>query len=132
MLKTRAGEAVSLDQLIDEAVHRAGTLAQGSLGLAEEQRRHVAEAVGVGAVKYADLVNDRIRIDVPAERALALALLEFPSTVRRRGRRGCGCAASPRACSREAGSCSGSKPPSTCRAAVYPQLAHAPCLNCLT
>ena len=131
VLKTRAGEAVSLVALIDEAVLRAKVIMdQGSPELSAAERTRVAEMVGVGAVKYADLANDRIRdyvfqwermlafdgntapylmyaharicsllrkagaaghesvgttaamtIEAPAERALALELLEFPGTI---------------------------------------------------
>ena len=62
MLKTRAGDAVSLAALIGEAVDRAsGILDQGSSGLTASERMRIAEMVGIGAVKYADLANDRIR-----------------------------------------------------------------------
>jgi arginyl-tRNA synthetase len=131
MLKTRAGDAASLAALVGEAVDRArGIVDQGSSGLTEGERAHIAEMVGIGAVKYADLANDRIRdyvfswdrmltfdgntapylmyaharirsilrkaqagradfalaaeqirIEVPSERALALELLGFPSTL---------------------------------------------------
>jgi arginyl-tRNA synthetase len=131
VLKTRAGEAVSLVALIDEAVSRARVIMdQGSPELGVAERARIAEMVGVGAVKYADLANDRIRdyvfqwdrmlafdgntapylmyaharicsllrkagasglkcvdfagamtIEAPAERALALELLEFPATI---------------------------------------------------
>jgi arginyl-tRNA synthetase len=131
VLKTRAGEAVSLVALIDEAVARAKViLDQGSPELGEGERTRIAQLVGVGAVKYADLANDRIRdyvfqwdrmlafdgntapylmyaharicsllrkagaadqpalpdpaalrLEAPAERALALELLEFPGTI---------------------------------------------------
>lgn len=135
VLKTRAGEAVSLTALVEEAVDRAKALAgQGSAGLSESERARIAEMVGIGSVKYSDLANDRIRdyvfswdrmlafdgntapylmyaharirsilrkaqvgqsdlalaaqqvtIDAPTERALALELLEFPSTLVRLG-----------------------------------------------
>ena len=131
MLKTRAGDAVSLAALVGEAVERARAIVdQGSAGIAESERARIAEMVGIGAVKYADLANDRIRdyvfswdrmltfegntapylmyaharirsmlrkaqagdahfalaseqirIDAPAERALAMELLEFPGTL---------------------------------------------------
>ncbi|HTV79470.1 MAG TPA: arginine--tRNA ligase [Steroidobacteraceae bacterium] len=131
VLKTRAGEAISLLALIDEAVMRAtGILDQASPELAATDRARIAEMVGIGAVKYADLGTDRsrdyvfqwdrmlafdgntapylmyaharicsmlrkagapapemvrggdaIRIEAPAERALALELLGFPATV---------------------------------------------------
>jgi len=62
MLKTRAGESISLQALLDEAVQRARTLVdEKSPHLDPEQRAAIAKAVGVGAVKYVDLVNDRIK-----------------------------------------------------------------------
>lgn len=135
VLKTRAGEAVSLTALVEEAVDRAkGIAGRGAPGLTESERARIAEMVGVGSVKYSDLANDRIRdylfswdrmlsfdgntapylmyaharirsilrkaqagheelalaaaqitIHAPAERALALELLEFPSTLVRLG-----------------------------------------------
>ena len=135
VLKTRAGDAVSLTALIEEAIDRAKGIAdQGSSGLTESERARIAEMVGIGSVKYSDLANDRIRdyvfswdrmltfegntapylmyaharirsilrkaqvgrgdralaaeqitIEAPTERALALELLEFPSTLVRLG-----------------------------------------------
>lgn len=62
VLKTRAGETVSLTALLDEAVIRAKAVVdKGSPSLSESERARISEIVGVGAVKYADLVNDRIR-----------------------------------------------------------------------
>jgi arginyl-tRNA synthetase len=130
MLKSRAGEALSLGALLDEAVERATkTVEAKSRDLDSAQKSAVALAVGIGAVKYADLANDRIkdyvfdwnrmlaldgntgpylmyahararsifrkggispagltappRVESPEERALALALLPFGSTVER-------------------------------------------------
>ena len=53
-LKTRTGEQVKLAQLIDEAVERAGRVIADRYDDAE-QRDQIAEAVGVGALKYGDL-----------------------------------------------------------------------------
>jgi arginyl-tRNA synthetase len=130
--KTRSGENVRLEDLLDEAVRRAESVVEvknPSLGGAE--RRAIAEAVGIAAVKYADLSTDRIkdyvfdfdrmlafegntgpyllyalvrvrsifrkasergmgtgwdgaafRVEEPAEKALALALLRYPGVVR--------------------------------------------------
>jgi arginyl-tRNA synthetase len=131
-LKTRAGEAISLAELLAEAVSRArATVDQRSPSLDPDERARIAEAVGIGAVKYADLANDRVRdyvfswdrmlalegntapylmyaharinsilartdraapaqalqatvlIDSPAERALVLELLQFPTSLAR-------------------------------------------------
>ena len=60
--KTRSGENVKLADLLDEAVRRAAAaVAQKNPDLPETERAAVAEAVGVGAIKYADLSNDRIK-----------------------------------------------------------------------
>jgi arginyl-tRNA synthetase len=133
MLKSRFGESISLDELLDEGVERARRLVdEKSPNLDERVRAEVARAIGVGAIKYADLANDRIKdyvfdwnrllafdgntapylmyaharicsildkaggdgerrkssqseiaLDAPAERALALELLQFPGVVRR-------------------------------------------------
>lgn len=62
MLKTRAGESISLRALLEEAIERARALVdEKSPQLPESQRADIAKAVGVGAVKYFDLVNDRIK-----------------------------------------------------------------------
>lgn len=60
--KTRSGDNVKLADLLDEAVARANqAVAAKSPELPEEERRSIAEAVGIGAIKYADLSNDRAR-----------------------------------------------------------------------
>jgi arginyl-tRNA synthetase len=62
MLKSRSGESVSLDELLDGAVERARQLVDlKSPELGDDERGRIAQAVGIGAVKYADLVNDRIK-----------------------------------------------------------------------
>jgi arginyl-tRNA synthetase len=59
--KTRDGDTVRLASLLDDAVARAGALLAGrDEAMAESQRLAIAEAVGIGAIKYADLSNDRI------------------------------------------------------------------------
>lgn len=58
--RTREGEVVKLNDLLDEAVQRAYRLvAEKSPELSEDERREVADAVGIGAVKYADLSKNR-------------------------------------------------------------------------
>jgi arginyl-tRNA synthetase len=129
MLRTRAGVSVKLVDLLEEAVVRASAvIAAKNPQLDEDTRAAVARAVGIGAVKYADLSTDRLKdyvfdydrmlsfdgntapylqyararicsifrragveqpltgvdtlvIAEPAERALALELLEFGSLV---------------------------------------------------
>jgi arginyl-tRNA synthetase len=125
-LRSRSGESIRLVELLEEAVERAAAVVAERSELSDEERRSVARAVGVGAVKYADLSIDRIKDYVfdwnrmlamdgntsvylqyanarvrsvirraggeappgarvvlrePAERALALALAQFPTAV---------------------------------------------------
>jgi arginyl-tRNA synthetase len=59
-LKTRSGENVKLKDLLDEAVERARAVVQEkNPELPPEQKAKIAEAVGIGAVKYADYSNNR-------------------------------------------------------------------------
>lgn len=60
MLRTRAGASVKLVDLLEEAVVRASAvIAEKAPELDEDTRAAVARAVGIGAVKYADLSTDR-------------------------------------------------------------------------
>ena len=62
MFKTRAGETVRLTELLDEAVERADAeLLRRSPDGDASSRRVLAREIGIGAVKYADLANDRIK-----------------------------------------------------------------------
>jgi arginyl-tRNA synthetase len=62
MLKTRAGESVRLVELLDEAIGRAArVVAEKSPDLDADTRARIAAAVGIGAVKYADLASDRVK-----------------------------------------------------------------------
>lgn len=57
LLKTRSGDTIKLSALLDEAEERAGTLMrEEGIELAPE----LVRAVGIGAVKYADLSQNRI------------------------------------------------------------------------
>ncbi len=58
--KTRSGETVKLADLLDEAEERAlAVVTQKNPDLAEAERREIARVVGIGAVKYADLLPNR-------------------------------------------------------------------------
>ncbi len=58
--KTRSGETVKLADLLDEAEERAFKIVSGkNPELPEAQRREIARVVGIGAVKYADLLPNR-------------------------------------------------------------------------
>jgi arginyl-tRNA synthetase len=58
--KTRSGETVKLSDLLDEAEERAFKIvSEKSSDLSEAQRKEIARVVGLGAVKYADLLPNR-------------------------------------------------------------------------
>jgi arginyl-tRNA synthetase len=63
--KTRSGTAVGLDGLLDEAVERALAIVSANDDareqplLSEAERKQIAERVGIGAIKYADLSHNR-------------------------------------------------------------------------
>ncbi len=56
--KTRSGSVVGLEPLLDEAIERAFQVVE-SLPIPDEEKRNVAQTVGLGAIKYADLVHNR-------------------------------------------------------------------------
>jgi arginyl-tRNA synthetase len=59
-IKTRSGDPIKLHALLDEAVERAFALVtEKSPELPEAERRDIANAVGIGAVRYADLAQNR-------------------------------------------------------------------------
>lgn len=122
MGSTRKGNVPLLDQLLDEAIQRAiGVVREKNPDLSEEECHQIAQAVGIGAVKYNNLNRDRnadihfdldqalslegntapyiqyayarlrsilrkapmsfeskIILELPAERALAKKLLQYP------------------------------------------------------
>jgi arginyl-tRNA synthetase len=58
--KTRSGETVKLADLLDEAEARAFKIvSEKNPDLPEAQRKEIARVVGLGAVKYADLLPNR-------------------------------------------------------------------------
>lgn len=58
--KTRSGDTVKLGDLLDEAESRAlAVVNEKNPDLPESQRREIARVVGIGAVKYADLLPNR-------------------------------------------------------------------------
>ena len=59
-LKTRTGDNIKLKDLLDEAAERAFALvSEKSPDFPEDERRRIAEIVGVGSVQYADLSQNR-------------------------------------------------------------------------
>ncbi|MDQ1444456.1 MAG: arginyl-tRNA synthetase [Acidimicrobiaceae bacterium] len=63
MYRTRSGETIKLSDLLDEAESRASAVVASKSGdsLSADEQAAVAAAVGIGAVKYADLSSDRIK-----------------------------------------------------------------------
>jgi arginyl-tRNA synthetase len=62
MLRSRSGDSIKLVELLDEAVARAAAaVAEKNPDLDETVRAEVARMVGIGAIKYADLSNDRLK-----------------------------------------------------------------------
>jgi len=58
--KTRSGETVKLADLLDEAEDRAfQVVSKKNADLPESQRKEIARVIGLGAVKYADLLPNR-------------------------------------------------------------------------
>ncbi len=62
MLRSRSGDPVALGDVVDEAIERGiAAVAAKNPELPAELRRTIGRAVGVGALKYADLSTDRVR-----------------------------------------------------------------------
>ncbi|CAN5866774.1 hypothetical protein BH23PLA1_BH23PLA1_09370 [soil metagenome] len=58
--KTRSRDVVGLESLLDEAVAKARqVVVENSQDLSEAEQQRVAEVVGLGAIKYADLSQNR-------------------------------------------------------------------------
>jgi arginyl-tRNA synthetase len=61
MMRTRAGEAIGLAELLEEAIERAKALiAEKQSGLNPRNAEEIASAIGIGAVKYAELSQHRL------------------------------------------------------------------------
>jgi arginyl-tRNA synthetase len=68
-LKTRSGENITLESLLREAIQRgiaevrdrATNADAPTHGLSDERLGEIGRAVGIGAIKYADLSNDLVR-----------------------------------------------------------------------
>jgi arginyl-tRNA synthetase len=58
-IRTRAGGALKLVELLSEAVDEAATVVAERSSLDARTQAEIARAVGIGAVKYADLSSDR-------------------------------------------------------------------------
>ncbi len=61
LMKTRSGENVPLGDVLTEAIARAGKMVQEkNPNLSEEEKAAIAQTIGIGAVKYADLSQYRM------------------------------------------------------------------------
>ena len=59
--KTRSGDTVSLQDVIDEAVTRAAkVIEEKSPDMPEDEKAAVSQAVGIGAIKFAELSQNRM------------------------------------------------------------------------
>ena len=62
MLKSRTGESMKFVELLDEALERAGVAVDDkNPNLTAVEREYVVRAIGIGAVKYAELSTDRVK-----------------------------------------------------------------------
>ena len=71
---TRQGNVIKLETLLDEAERRALEIVKASnSGMSEEEQKDLAAAIGIGAIKYADLSHDpQTLIVFTWEKALSL------------------------------------------------------------
>jgi arginyl-tRNA synthetase len=59
-IKTKSGAPIKLKTLLNEAIDRAYRIvSEKSTELSEQERRNIARIVGIGAVRYADLMQNR-------------------------------------------------------------------------
>ena len=73
ILSTRAGNTINLDELLNEAEKRAYDIVnEKNPDLPEDEKRMIAKVVGHGALKYADLSQNRVsNIDFAWNKALS-------------------------------------------------------------
>ncbi|MBM7559268.1 arginine--tRNA ligase [Marinitoga litoralis] len=61
VFSTRKGNVIKLEELLNKAVEKAREIIEEkNPNLSEEEKDHIAEVIGIGAVKYADLSQNRI------------------------------------------------------------------------
>jgi arginyl-tRNA synthetase len=75
LMKTRSGDNVGLTDVLEEAIERAAAaIAEKNPGLVGEEAKEISEIVGIGAVKFAELSQNRMTDYVFAwDRMLALS-----------------------------------------------------------
>jgi arginyl-tRNA synthetase len=62
MLKSRSGDPLKFIDLIDEAVARGrASMEERAPEMTAEEREHLGQLIGIGALKYAELSSDRIK-----------------------------------------------------------------------
>jgi arginyl-tRNA synthetase len=62
MLRSRSGDPIGLEAVVDEAIERGiAAVAAKNPDLPAGRRDSIGRSVGVGALKYADLSTDRVR-----------------------------------------------------------------------
>jgi len=62
MLKTRSGDTPRLIELLDEGQERAlSAITERGVDLSDDVKQRLAVAISLGAIKYSDLANDRIK-----------------------------------------------------------------------
>ncbi|KAF2956496.1 arginine--tRNA ligase [Marinitoga sp. 38H-ov] len=61
VFSTRKGNVIKLEELLNKAVEKAKEIIEEkNPNLSEEEKNHIAEIIGIGAVKYSDLSQNRI------------------------------------------------------------------------
>ena len=60
MFKTRSGESVGLLEVIEESVERAYAVVADREGFSDDEKKSIAEIIGIAAVKYAELSQHRM------------------------------------------------------------------------
>ena len=60
MFRTRTGESVGLIEVLDESIERAATVVADREGFTDEEKAAIAEVIGIGAIKYAELSQNRL------------------------------------------------------------------------
>jgi arginyl-tRNA synthetase len=59
-IKTKSGDPIRLKALLQEAIDRAFDIVTAkNPDIPEDERRHIAQTVGIGAIRYADLCQNR-------------------------------------------------------------------------
>ena len=60
MIKTRSGESIGLIEVVEEAVERAQAVVADREGFSDEEKKQIAETIGLAAIKYAELSQHRL------------------------------------------------------------------------